>query len=73
MPAPRHPDKVFDPGNSRLTPLDLERIVPLAMAEHLSSLSADVWYREHSDKLIRLSKKRVGVKLKHALFLPETT
>jgi hypothetical protein len=73
MPAPRNPDKVFDPGNAKLTPLDLERIVPLAQAARLSSLSEDIWYREHSDKLIRLSKKRIGVRLRDALFLPETT
>jgi hypothetical protein len=37
----------------------------------LSSLSEDVWRREHSDKLVLLSSKRVGVRLKHALFLTE--
>jgi hypothetical protein len=71
MPAPRHPDKVFNPSSSKLSAVDLERIVTLAEAEKLSSLSEDVWRREHADKLILLSSKRVGVRLKHALFLPE--
>jgi hypothetical protein len=73
MPAPRHPAKVFDPGKSELTPLDLMRVISIAEAERLSSLSADIWYREHSDKLIQLSKRRIGVRLRDALFLSKAT
>ena len=72
MPAPRNPTKIFDPSSCKLSAVDLERIVTLAEAEKLSSLSEDVWRKEHSDKLILLSSKRVGVRLKHALFFPET-
>jgi hypothetical protein len=72
VPAPRNPSKVFS-SKDELTPLDLERVIPMAEAERLSSLSADIWYREHADKLIQLSKRRIGVRLRDALFIPRKT
>jgi hypothetical protein len=54
----------------RLPPeLALEQIITLAEAEEVSSLSADSWKRHHRDKLIELSPKRLGVRLRDALLL----
>jgi hypothetical protein len=52
-----------------LTPLDLARIAPLEEASRLSGLSEDTLRREHSDKFVRLSERRVGMRVGHALML----
>ena len=52
-----------------LSKLELERIVSLSEAARLSGLSEDTWEREHRDRIIRLSQRRRGVRVKHALFL----
>jgi hypothetical protein len=49
--------------------LELERIVSLQTAEKVSGLSADSWKRHHSDKIIEMSPRRRGVRLRHALML----
>jgi hypothetical protein len=46
-----------------------ERIVSLNEASKLSSLSIDGLRRYHSDKIITLSPKRKGMRVKHALML----
>ena len=56
-----------------LSPLELARIVTLEEAVRLSSLSEDTWRREHPEKLVRLSDRRVGVRLRDALMLPTET
>ena len=54
----------------KLSPeLELERIVSLQTAEKVSGLSADSWKRHHADKIIELSPRRLGVRLRHALML----
>ena len=51
-------------------PLDnLDRIVTLKEAAEISSMSVDTWKRKHPDKIIRLSERRHGVRLRDALFL----
>jgi hypothetical protein len=61
----------------KLSPeLELERIVSLHAAEKISGLSADSWKRHHQDKIISMSPRRLGVRLRHALMLgksPENT
>jgi hypothetical protein len=52
-----------------MPPLELLRIVSMAEAEHLSSTSIDTLKREHSDKIIKLSKRREGMRVVHALML----
>jgi hypothetical protein len=37
----------------------------------LSSISPDGWYRHHRDKLIKLTEKRIGVRLRDALFIED--
>jgi hypothetical protein len=54
----------------KLSPrLELERIISLEEAEKVSSLSPDSWKRSHSDKIIKLSPRRLGVRLRDALML----
>jgi hypothetical protein len=71
MPTSRKPRtfNISDPSN--LTEIEKNRIVTVAEASELSSISEDSWYRNHRDKLVPLSEKRVGVRLKHALFLAD--
>jgi hypothetical protein len=49
--------------------LELERVISLGQAEESSGLSCDTIKRRHADKIIHLSPRRRGIKLKHALAL----
>jgi hypothetical protein len=49
--------------------LELERIISLREAEALSNLSPDTWLRNHRDKIVKLSPRRHGVRLRDALML----
>jgi hypothetical protein len=51
----------------RPTWLELERVVPLPEVERITSLSHDSLKRHHKDKIVNLSPRRVGMKLRHAL------
>jgi hypothetical protein len=48
---------------------ELDRIISLAEAEEVSNLSPDSWKRNHADKIIKLSARRVGIRLREALML----
>jgi hypothetical protein len=48
---------------------ELDRIISLQAAEKVSSLSPDSWKRNHADKLVTLSPRRLGVRLGDALML----
>ena len=50
-------------------PVALLRIAPPDEAAELSSLSWDTIEREHRDKIVRLSSRRVGMRVGHALML----
>jgi hypothetical protein len=69
MDVERHPGQRVAVG--QYTDIELSRIVSLREAVRLSNISKEGWYRNHSDKLIRLSPRRIGVRLRHALMLPE--
>ena len=57
----------------KLSPeLELERIVSLGTAEKVSNLSPNSWKRRHPDKIIKLSPRRLGVRLRDALMLRKT-
>jgi hypothetical protein len=47
--------------------LELERIIPLAEVEKITSLSHDSLGRHHKDKIIHLSPRRRGMKLRDVL------
>jgi hypothetical protein len=51
--------------------VELERIVDMREAERLSTLSEDTLKRRFPDKIIRLSKRRLGMRVRHALMLAE--
>jgi len=59
------PDKNFKLPSA----LELDRIITLQEAEEVSSLSVDSWKRHHSDKVVELSPRRRGVRLRDALML----
>jgi hypothetical protein len=49
--------------------VELERIVTLREASELTSLSLDSLHRHHGDKIIKLTPRRDGMKLKDVLAL----
>jgi hypothetical protein len=51
---------------------ELDRILSLEQAATLCSLSADTLKRRYADKLVRLSPRRVGIRVRDALMLPES-
>jgi hypothetical protein len=58
------------PANDLLSwPVELLRFISLEEAERLSTLSQDTLKREHSDKIVHLSTRRVGMRVGHALML----
>jgi hypothetical protein len=46
---------------------ELERIVSLQQASRLMGISADTIRRRHADKILRLSPRRQGMRLRDAL------
>ena len=56
-------------SRTELSPLELERIVTLEEASRLTSQSIDTIRRRHRDKIIQLSPRRQGMRVKHALML----
>ncbi len=50
-------------------PVELLRIAPPEEAEQLSSLSWDTIKRNHADKVVHLSRRRVGMRVGHALLI----
>jgi hypothetical protein len=71
MPARRRRHLYPQTDPAKLSTIELNRIIPISEAAELSSISPDGWYRHHKDKLIKLTEKRVGVRLRDALFLPQ--
>ena len=59
------------PDFPKLTAIELERIVPLDEAAQLSSVTEDTLKRNHRDKLVRLSPRRLGMRVRDALMLSE--
>jgi hypothetical protein len=52
-------------------PIELLRIVPPDEAERLSSADWDTLKRNHSDKVVKISKRREGMRVGHALMLAD--
>jgi hypothetical protein len=68
MPARPRPLHPIDPeATAGPTWLELESVLPLPEVEEITSLSEDSIKRHHRDKLVNLSPRRVGMKLRHAL------
>jgi hypothetical protein len=49
--------------------LELDRIVSIPQASKLSNLSEDTLRRKYADKIIQLSPRRQGMRVRHALML----
>ncbi len=56
-----------------LSALELNRIAGLPECEHFSSVSEDTMRRVHPDKIVRISPRRVGMRVGDALNLPLQT
>ena len=66
MPTPAVDDFKLPPA------LELDQIISLQEAKKISSLSIDSWKRHHGDKVVELSPRRLGVRLRDALMLRKT-
>lgn len=53
--------------------LTLAKIVSLREAAQLAGCSEDTLKRRHSEKIIRLSPRRLGMRVRDALFLTDET
>jgi hypothetical protein len=47
--------------------LELERVIPLAEVKVMTNLSRDSLKRHHGDKIVQLSPRRQGIKLRNVL------
>jgi hypothetical protein len=56
---------------SGLTALELNSIISLAKVAHLRGCSVDTIERNESEKIIKISERRRGMRLRHALMLDE--
>lgn len=63
------PTKTSEQKLPELTPLELNRIVRLPEAGRLCGLSEDSLKRNHSDRIIRLGPRAIGMRVGHALHL----
>jgi hypothetical protein len=55
------------------TKYELDQIISLQEAERISSLSEDSWKRNYPDKIVELSPRRKGVRLRDALMLRKSS
>jgi hypothetical protein len=62
-------EKTNAPELPELTALELNRIVRLSEAGRLCGLSEDSLRRNHSDKIVRLGPRAIGMRVGHALHL----
>jgi hypothetical protein len=53
----------------QLSALELQRIAPLQEAARLAGVSIDTLKRRHRDKILQLSERRQGMRVRDALML----
>jgi hypothetical protein len=68
-----HADELVDHLLKSLPPLELLRVAPMLEAEHLSGASAETLKRHYADKVIKISDRRDGMRVIHALLIREST
>jgi hypothetical protein len=61
----------FRPTSELLSGLEGERVTHLSEAARLNGVSIDTLRRQHSNKIVKMSDKRVGMRLKDALSLAQ--
>jgi hypothetical protein len=54
---------------ARVSAIELQRIAPLAEAARLAGVSVDTLQRHHQDKILQLSPRRLGMRVRDALSL----
>ena len=64
-------DQVVDRLLKMLPPLELLRIAEMPEASRLAGVSEDTLKREHADKIVKISRRREGMRVAHALMLRE--
>ena len=69
MPASKLPTASSDLSD---WPIEWLRVAPPAEAEHLSSAHWDTIKRNHPDKIVHVSERRVGLRVGHALMIGNT-
>ena len=57
------------PANLLEWPVSMLKIVSLEEAEELSGMSRDTIERNHPDKIVKMSPRREGIRVGHALML----
>jgi hypothetical protein len=62
-------DQVIDRLIKMLPPLELLRIAEMSEAARLAGLSPDTLAQQYPDKVVKLSKRRNGMRVAHALML----
>jgi len=62
-----------DVEDQPFTKLELESVKPLPVAEGITSLSQDGLRKHYGKYIVKLSDRRVGMKLKHALAIADGT
>jgi hypothetical protein len=55
----------------RLSALELERVALMPEIERLTSLSHDTITKHYGDKLVRVSPRRIGMRIKDVLAIPK--
>src|SRR5262249_62274424 len=53
--------------HARLTAIELQRVASLSEAARLAGVSVDTLQRHHADKILRLSPRRLGMRVRDAL------
>jgi hypothetical protein len=66
-------DQIISRLLATLPPLELLRVAELSEAARLAGASPDTLAREHPDKIVRISRRRVGMRVCHALMLREVS
>lgn len=66
MPA-RRKDDDDDSLTSLPQAIQLERILTLKQAAEMTNMSVQTWRKEYSHLIVRLTKRKIGVKLKDVL------
>jgi hypothetical protein len=55
--------------HTRLSAVELARIASLTEAARLAGVSKDTLQRHHADKILKLSPRRLGMRVRDALML----
>jgi hypothetical protein len=66
---PTTADQIITRLLTMLPPLELLRVAEMPEAARLAGASPDTLEREHPDKIVRISRRRKGMRVAHALMI----